>query len=262
MSLFSWVSDTLSSIGSAVGSLFSSSSSSSSSYGGGSSSSHSYTSSTAYEPDKVKAAQIEAESKIKLANMEKERLEYMKQARLDIIHAETESRIAQEQARAQGFTVIAQAITAMQEKLTETAEKRLMIIEKASLQAVKDAEEFYSELSARIQSDNDKYTMEKLPALLEILAKYDDGSTMQKLYMRKIEEDIAVQAMHCTKQLEGVIVRQERIIDGILSAKERISEQAAQITAHMLESVNAKIEALDAGIPELPEMKEVPALHV
>ena len=67
MGLFSWVSDTLSTIGSAVGSLFSSSPSLPS-YDIGSAGSRSYTStsSTTYEPDRVKAAQIEADSKINI----------------------------------------------------------------------------------------------------------------------------------------------------------------------------------------------------
>ena len=133
---------------------------------------HTSTSTTTYEPDRVKAAQLE-----------NERVELMRQAQLEIIEAQTRSRIAQEQARAQGFAAIAQAITTMQEKLNDIAERRIAIIERGTLQAVKEAEGFYSELAANIQADNDAYTLEKLPALLEILGKYEDDSPAQKLYM-------------------------------------------------------------------------------
>ena len=66
--------------------------------------------------------------------MENDRIELMKQARLDILQYETESQIALEQAKAQGLAVMAQTIIAMQDKLNEVAEKRLLIIEKGSLQ--------------------------------------------------------------------------------------------------------------------------------
>lgn len=224
------------------------------------STSHS-SSTTTYEPERVKAAQIEADSKIKLATMEQERLEYMRQAKLDIIEAEKESRIAQEQARAQGFREIAQALTDMQEKLTEIAKKRIAIIEGGTLQAVREAENFYAELSAKIQEDNDRYTREKLPALLEILGRYGNESPAQRLYMRKIEEDITLQALHTTRQLESVVVRQERMIDEIMTAKGKITEQTGAITAGILEVVRERLEALP-GIERVPELSEekMPAL--
>ena len=106
-------------------------------FGGGSSGGGGSRSTTTYEPDKVKVAQIEADTKIRLANMETERIEVMKQARLDILEYETQSQIALEQAKAQGLGAMAQMIIAMQDKLNEIAEKRLQIIEKGSIPVLK-----------------------------------------------------------------------------------------------------------------------------
>ena len=208
------------------------------------------TSTTTYDPDRVKAAQLE-----------NERVELMKQAQLDIIEAQTQSRIAQEQARAEGFVRIAEAITDMQEKLNVIAERRIAIIERGTLQAVREAEEFYSELMGTIQAENDRYTAEKLPKLLEILGQYEEGSSLHTLYMRKIDEDITLQAQHTTRQLESVVNRQDKLIDEILTAKGKIADQTAQITAGMLEAVKEKLAALDAGVPKLQQVNgEVPAL--
>ena len=226
------------------------------SYSGGSS--HSYsTTTTTYDPDRVKAAQLDKER----AQIENERVELMKQAQLDIIEAQTQSRIAQEQARAEGFVRIAEAITDMQEKLNVIAERRIAIIERGTLQAVREAEEFYSELMGNIQAENNRYTAEKLPKLLEILGQYEEGSSLHTLYMRKIDEDITLQAQHTTRQLESVVNRQDRMIDEILTAKGKIADQTAQITAGMLEAVKEKLAALDAGVPKLQQVNgEVPAL--
>ncbi|MBR0150117.1 MAG: hypothetical protein IJP89_02010 [Synergistaceae bacterium] len=260
MGLFSSIVSGIGSAISKVKSFFSSSSGSAvssavASYAGGSSSSHTYTTTTTYDPDRVKAAQVDKER----AEIENERIELMRRAQLDIIEAQKESRIAQEQARAEGFMRISEAITAMQEKIDELAQRRLAIIEGGTLQAVREAEEFYAELTAEIKRDNDLYTAEKLPALLEILGRYEEGSPAHNLYMKKIEEDIALQAMHTTRQLESAMKRQDRIIDGIMTAKNEIMTQTGNITAGILDTLREKIAGLDANIPELPT-KEIPAL--
>lgn len=211
--------------------------------GGGSRS----TSSTTYEPDKVKVAEIEADTKIRLAGMENDRIELMKQARLDILQYEAESQIALEKAKAQGMAVMAQTIIAMQDKLNEVAEKRLQIIEKGSLQVIKDIETFYDELSTKIQEDDDRYNTEKLPELLSILEQYEVGTPGHNLYMKRIEEDMALQAKHYMMQLDAVSKRQSQVIDGFLISKERIIEQTGQITAGMLEMIQKQTLALNTS---------------
>ena len=90
-----------------------------------------------------------------------------------------------------------------------------------------------------------------MPALLEILEKYEDDSPAQKLYMKKIDEDMSLQVTHTARQLEAVVKRQDRIIDEILTTKGKIADQTAQLTAGML----------DTGVPQLPKYGgEVPAL--
>lgn len=214
-------------------------------FGGGSSGGSRST--TTYEPDKIRVAEIEADTKLKLADKENERIELMKQARLDILYFEKQSQIAFEEAKAKGLTVMAQTILAMQEKLNEVAEKRLLIIEKGSLQVIKDIEMFYNELGKKIQEDDDKYNTDKLPEMLSILEKYEEGSTANKLYTKRIEEDMTLQAQHYTKQIDAIATRQSQVIDGFLSSKEKILEQTSSITAGMLETIQAQVLSLNTS---------------
>ena len=226
---------------------------------GGSKDRHTSSTTTTYEPDRVKAAQIEADAKIRLAGLENERIELMKQAKIDMLQAETEGRIAAERAKAQGFAVMAQAVAAMQEKLNEIAEKRMQIIEQGSLQAISESEKFYGELGAKIQEDDDRYNTEKLPELLAILGRYDEGSPAHALYMKRIEADMTLQAEHYTRQLDAVIRHQEQVIAGILTAKDTIIMQTGAITAGMLETMQKNILASPEKL-SLPESHETPAL--
>ena len=132
---------------------------------------------------------------------------------------------------------MAQTILTLQEKLNEVAEKRLLIIEKGSLQIIKEIENVYNELGDKIEQDNDKYNTEKLPQLLSILEKYEEGTPAHKLYQKRIDDDMTLQIKHHAMQIENLSKRQTQIIDGFLKGKERILEQTGQITKEMLNVV-------------------------
>ena len=226
-----------------------------SSGGGRTSTSNTYT----YEPDKVKVAEIEADTKLRLADKENERIELMKNARLDMLEFEYKSNIALEEAKAKGLNYMAQTIVAMQEKLNEIAEKRLAIIEKGSLQIIKEIEGFYDELGDKIKADDDVYNTEKLPQLLSLLERYEIGTPSHDLYRKRIEDDMMLQAKHYTMQIDAISKRQSQIIEGFLQSKERIVEQTGQITAGILENIASSyvpVQALDGVTIAQPMLEE------
>ncbi|STB71351.1 lecithin retinol acyltransferase family protein [Clostridium baratii] len=207
---------------------------------GGSNGGNRSTSSVSYEPDKARIAEIEADTKLRLAGMEKERVDIMKNARIEILEFETQSNIALEEARAKGLNFMAQTIVAMQEKLNEVAEKRMQIIEKGSLQIVKEIESVYNEFSDRVNADNYKYSEEKLPQLLAVLERYEVGSAAHTLYMKRIEDDMSMQTKHYIMQIDALSKRQSQVIESFLKGKERIIEETNQITEGMLNNIGSE----------------------
>ena len=80
-------------------------------FGGSSSSGGSRsTSSTVYEPDKVRIAEIEQNTKIRLATMERERQELMHKAQLEFLQAHYDCEEALVQAKVKGFAATAEMI--------------------------------------------------------------------------------------------------------------------------------------------------------
>lgn len=201
---------------------------------GGSSSGSRTTTNYNYEPDKVKIAQIEAEAKIRLAEMETERVELIKQAQMELLRDEAEAKILVEEAKAKGFTVMAQTIMAMQEQLTQITKNRIEIIERASLPIVKDIENMYKELNDRIVADYDKYKTEKLPNLLSILEKYPEGTSAHKLYLEQIQDDKKAQLECYHMQLEALKNRQQQIINSFFNSKDKILEQTGNLTQNII----------------------------
>lgn len=223
--------------------------------GGRTSTANTYT----YEPDKVKVAEIEADTRLRLADSENERIELMKNARLDIMEFEYKSNMALEEAEAKGLNYMAQTIISMQEKLNEVAEKRLAIIERGSLQIIKEIEGFYEELGDKIKKDNHHYTTDKLPQLLSLLEQYEVGTPAHNLYNKRIEDDMMLQNKHYTMQIDSISKRQSQIIDGFLQSKERVMDQTGQITAKILKNIenkHAPLQSLDSSILEKPMLEE------
>ena len=156
-------------------------------FGGSSGGGSRSTSSTVYEPDKVRIAEIEQNTKIRLATMERERQELMYKAQLEFLQAHYDCEEALVQAKVKGFAATAEVIVRMQSKMTEIAETRMAIIEKGSLPIIKDIEKFYDELGDKVQADKDKYNLEQLPKLLALLGEYKVDSTEHKLYQKLLK---------------------------------------------------------------------------
>ncbi len=233
---------------------------------------HRSSSSTVYEPDKVKVAEIEQQTKLMMADKELERIEYMKNAQIDMLTFQTNSQIALEQAKAQGLSVMTEIILDMQDKLNGIAEKRLEIMKSGSLRLVKEIELLYGELGDKVQADDEKYNTQQLPQLFEILEKYEEGTTAHTLYTKRIEDDMLQHMQYVAQQINFLAQRQALLHDSFIKSKDRILEQTGQITQSIMENIVAQSTALSqnamsgqvalgsGSAPQLEAPSTVPAL--
>ena len=236
-------------------------------FGFGSSSSRSSSSySYNYEPDKVKIAEIERDTKLKLADKENERIELMRDAQIELFKAQAISQAAIEKARAEGAAAIANQLVVMQEKMLDVAKKRIAIIEEGSLPIVREIENFYNEVGEKISVDAEEYNTKKLPQLLKILSQYEKGSPEHEIFFAQINEDRTRQGKFIERQMDRVSERQNLVLQSFLSTKEKIIEQTGQITQSVAEGfLKQQVEGLlpqaSASLPALPpsEIKQLPS---
>ena len=233
-------------------------------FGFGSSSSRSSSSyNYNYEPDKVKVAEIERDMKLKLADKEKERIELMRDAQLDFIKAQTMSQMAIDEARVKGMAVMADQLVILQEKMLDVAKKRIAIIEEGSMPIIRDIENFYSEVEEHISQNVEDYNTKKLPQLLDMLGKYEQGTPPYEIYMAQINDDRARQNQFVIQQMDQVRERQNLVLNSFLATKEKIIEQTGQITQSVAEGyLKKQIEGyslppkkLNSLLPESSEEK-------
>lgn len=205
-----------------------------------------------YEPDKVRVAEIERDLKLRMADKELERVELMRDAQLDIIKAQTMGQIAIEDARAKGMAVMADQLVILQEKMLDVAKKRIAIIEEGSMPIIREIESFYAEIGDRIEATSDEYNTKKLPLLLEMLDKYEQGTPQHEIYMAQINDDRIRQNRFVIEQMEQVRERQNVVLNSFLATKEKIIEQTGQITQSVAEGYLKK--QIEGVLPQSNEM--------
>ena len=204
-------------------------------FGFGKSSGNRSTSNYTYEPDKVEIAKIEHDMKLKLADKELERVELMRNAQLEFIQAQAMSQMAVEEARAKGMSVMAEQLAVLQEKMLDVAKKRIAIIEEGSIPIIREIEAFYSEIEERITRNSEDYNINKLPQLLDMLSKYEQGTPQYDIYMSQINDDRVRQNQFVIQQMDQIRERQNIVLNSYVSTKEKIIEQTGQITQSIAE---------------------------
>ena len=228
-------------------------------FGFGSSSSRSSSSyNYNYEPDKVKIAEIERDTKLKLADKEAERIELMRDAQIELYKAQAISQAAIEKARVDGMVAMSNQMVILQEKMLDVAKKRIAIIEEGSLPIIREIENFYSEVGEKISAHSDEYNTKKLPQLLEILRQYDKDSPENEIYSAQIRADMERQGKFIERQMDMVSERQNLVLQSFLSSKEKIIEHTGQITQNIAEKILLQGQASWKALPH-SAFKQLPS---
>ena len=239
------------SIWDSVKSIFSSSSS------GGSRSTSNYN----YEPDKVRVAEIERNLKLEMADKERERIELMRDAQLELLKAQAMTQMAIDEARTKNMKAFAEQLAALQEKMLEVAKNRIVIIEEGSLPMIREIEAFYEEVGDRIQAKGDEYTTKKLPQLLHLLQQYEKDSPEYEIFASQIKDDRERQNQFIMTQLQKIQERQELVTKSFLETKDKIIEQTGRITQTIAEeylkrkAVSLLPDYQSTAVPELVHKK-------
>lgn len=218
-------------------------------FGGGSSSGGSRSTSsttTTYDPDKVKVAEIEKETKLRLAGLENERIELAKRAQIELMEKQLYCQEALIEAKARGLGHTAQVLVTLGEKLNEITKQRLEIIEAGSMTLIADYERFYEELKKNVHNEYDEFAELKLPTLLTMLEKFEEGSASHDLYKKNIDQMMGFQLTSMTEQLAGLQQRQRDVQQSVIRSKETLIEQHQSLTTQLLEHVQQ--QQLELGL--------------
>ena len=206
---------------------------------------------TIYEPDKVKVAELE-----------NKRMEKAIEAQKEIIKMNQEMQLLIIEAHQKGFEQSVETLKEMMTTLNQIEQERLMLIENGHYEIVKKIENLYMELEKEIREDNDKFNMEQLPKMLEMLNKFEKDSQSAKLYEKSIDRQIELNAEFFMKKLNALHVRQRMMIESTIKSKELILGESSQIVIERMQFLEKQLET-QKSIPILSNTKlpELPHQH-
>lgn len=232
MGFFSTLGSLASSAASAIGGFFGGGSSDSGGGRdrGGYSSSETYHSSkiTNYDPDKVKVAELE-----------NERIGLVKEAQLELMEFNAKMEAAMIQARCLGFQAMQQAMMGMLKEVNSLAEERLVLLEKGNLQHIQQVEAMYAELKMDVQQDD--FLQNKVPQLLNLASQFPEGSDMRQTFMKGIDQEMATHFNFKTNQLNKLNERCQTVVDSVIASK-------AQMQTHIDMVITKRISHIEQAI--------------
>ncbi|WP_297423987.1 hypothetical protein [uncultured Acinetobacter sp.] len=234
----------------AVGSFLGSSTGSNRDFGGSSYSSSVSSTVTNYDPDKIRVAELE-----------NERVHLVKEAQLEIIEANAKVEAVMLEAKFRGFQAIADSLTRMQKELDQLANSRVEFIERSSLEQVKEIEAFYGELAKSINED-DEFFMIKLPQLLETANKFPESSDSKKIYMDAIALEIKRSIDFKSEQLSNLGVRQKAVVDANLQSKLAMSEHANNLSLGIKQNIQNQVNMIESKISDKHDLNSVNQLKL
>ncbi len=212
---------------------------------GNSSSSSRETSSTStvYEPDKVRIAEIEANAKIRLAGMEQDRIRLYTDTQKELLEFNAQMEAALLEARLRGEQAIQQAILDMMREANILAEQRLTLIETAGMDVIKQIEGYYELLGTEIDKDRFSLATERLPQLFEILDKYEEGTPKHSIYLQEIQDYKKFHADFITERIRSLKERQSQVMASYISGKEQINAHINLLVEKRMEQIGLTMQA-------------------
>jgi hypothetical protein len=213
--------------------------------GGGVSYSSSSNSQTNYDPDKVRVAEIEAESKRDMAVHEMERL----RTEMDLVEFHARMEAAVLEAKVRGHLLLQEKLLDMTKALTSIAQERIILLEQGHLEVVAQIDQHYQALGQEINRDNDAYTQEKIPHLLGILAQYSEGSTSHQLYSKMVEQDMARHIDFQTQQFKSVQERRTMMTASAITCREGLEQHINTLVETRMQHFQLALDNSDSPVP-------------
>ena len=189
------------------------------------------TTNTVYEPDKVRVAELENARMDKAIEAQKEIMQMNQEMQLLIMEAHQK-----------GFEHSTQILKEMMQSLNEIAQERLLLIENGHFEVVEKIENLYLGLEKEIREDNDEFNMDKLPQMLEMLAKFEVGSASAKLYEKSVDKQIDLNISFFDKKLSALHERQKLMVASAIKSKEQVLEESSQIVLDRMKFLDKQLE--------------------
>jgi hypothetical protein len=197
---------------------------------------------TTYEPDKVRVAEIEASVKVKLAGMEHERIKLYAETQMELSEFNAKMEAALMEAHVRGEQVLQQSMFELIREANVLAEQRLKLIETASWDVIRQIEGYYGQLISDLDKDRLASSTQRIPQLLDILKQYEQGTPQHTIYFKEIQDYQEYHKEFIMERMKSVETRQTQVIASSIASKEQIKSHINQLVEKRMEQIGMSLE--------------------
>lgn len=207
-----------------------------------------------YEPDKVKAAQIEKQKAIMIAKIEQENIELDKSAKIEIIQANANFQLDIMKAKEQGFTRVIESLMEMMKEWNLISEQRIAFLSSCKAETVEKINRQYLELMNDIDDSAFDFQINKQPQLFEKLEEFS-GTESYETYKNSIDQYISNFLFEKSELLKSYRMQQELLVKSSLESIDVINNEITQLVTNRIDSLTLAING-DSTYQEVIESKQ------
>lgn len=200
---------------------------------------------TTYEPDKVRVAEIENQTKLMLKKLEAENIKLNSDMQKELVSHMIEEEKSLIQAKAEGYSYLLKEIAQFSNNLIELRIEKNNELQSQQSKSEKEIISYYNDFSKSLEESNRDFELNHLPKLTEMRDKYQKDSASYETYTKMIDERLR---LHLQKMSDETAFFREQRVKRLESSRDihKILERHLnEMNTKMIEIANEKSNLLE-----------------
>ncbi len=200
---------------------------------------------TTYEPDKVRVAEIENQTKMMLKKLEAENIVLNAKMQKELVSHMIEQEAVLIQAKIEGYSTLLKEIGNFNNSLIELRIEKSIELEQNQNENEKDILSYYENFENKLNENNNDFELNHLPKLNVMRDGYEKGSASYEIYSQMIIERVK---LHIQKMTEDAHFFREQRVKRLETSRDihkALQANLNEMNKKMLEIASKKSDLLE-----------------
>jgi len=200
---------------------------------------------TTYEPDKVRVAEIENQTKLMLKKLEAENIKLNADLQKELVTLMINEEKSLIQAKAEGYSYLLNEISQFSQSMIELRIQKNIELVKNQNETEKDIISYYNDFSKQLEEQNRDFELNHLPQLNKMRNDYEKDSASYTTYSKLIEERLKLHIVNISEETNFFRNQRTKRLESSRVIHQIIEQHLNEINTQMLKIANDKSNLLE-----------------
>ena len=200
---------------------------------------------TTYEPDKVRVAEIENQTKLMLKKLEAENIKLNANLQKELVADMINEEKSLIQAKVEGYGHLLEEISNFSKNLIELRIEKSIEIEKNQNESEVEIIKYYDDFQQRLEEKNRDFELEHLPELNKMRDNYKKNSDSYKTFSKVIEERLKHYFSSLSEETKFFREQRSKRLESSREIHKILEQHLNEINTQMLEIADKKSNLLE-----------------